>query len=176
MRVDKEAFFHWTPIAWLVLTEDYPIFYSLMKRYPDSLRKGWSPHVESAAKFMDSHMDFRKEIVGKLKEGPAATSEFRGYGKREKSSDGWSSGSEVSRMLYHLHMVGEVMVLGHRANQNIWALTDEFLPLRAEKNILPARDLEMKTAARAIGALGIASERDIFNILSGDVTQILKEP
>jgi uncharacterized protein YcaQ len=162
MWTDKEAFFHWTPIAWLVLTEDYPIYYSLMKRYLDSLRRGWSSHSESAAKFMDSHMDLRKEIVKKLKEGPAATSEFRGYGKRLKSSDGWSSGSEVSRMLYHLHMIGEVMVSGHRSNQNVWALTEDFLPLRAEKTIFPAMDLEMKTAVRALGALGIASERDIF--------------
>ena len=162
MWIDKEAFFHWTPIAWLVLTEDYPIFYSLMRRYPDSLRKGWSSHGESARKFMDSHIGLRREIIGKLKEGPAPTSQFRGYGKKVKTSDGWSSESEVSRMLYHLHMVGEVMVSGHSANQNVWSLTDEFLPLKAEKTILPTRDLEMKTALRALGALGIATEGDIY--------------
>ncbi len=159
---DKEALFHWVPIAWVVLAEDYPIFYSLMKRYPDSMRKGWASHAESARKFMDSHKELRNKIIKKLLEGPTETSQFRGFGKREKSPDGWSSGSEVGQLLFHLQMSGEVMVSGHSGSQNVWSLTDEFLPPKIIRTILEPIRLERQMAIRALKAMGAATERDIF--------------
>ncbi len=162
MWKDKEAIFIWSPIAWIVLTEDYPIFHSLMKRYPDSMRRGWASHAVSARKFLDSHYELKQKVLGKLKEGPAETGQFRDYGSRKKSPDGWSFGNEVNELLFHLHMSGEVMVSGHSANQNIWILTDDFLPKWADRTIFSTEDLEKIGAQRALRALGVASEADIY--------------
>ena len=42
---DEKTFFeHWTPQASIVLTEDYPIYHSLMSRYPASLSGSWRNH------------------------------------------------------------------------------------------------------------------------------------
>lgn len=162
MWKDRGAFFHWVPTAWIVLTEDYPIFYSFMKRYPESLKTGWSSHAESARNFMKSRLELRNRVVEKLKAGPADTGQFRDYGIRKKSADGWSSGNEVTELLFHLHMSGEVMVAGHSGNQNVWALTEDFLPDWAERTFLSSEDLERTAAIRALRALGTAPEMDIY--------------
>lgn len=162
MFEDKEAFFHWVPIAWIVLTEDYPIFYSLMKRYPESMKKGWASHVGHAQKFMDSREELKKRVIERLRAGPAETGQFKGFGIRKKSPDGWSSGNEVTQLLFHLHMSGEVMVSGHSGNQNIWALTDDFLPGRAKRTVLPVTEFERTAAIRGLMALGAAPELDLY--------------
>lgn len=161
MWQDRDAFFHWTPVAWIVLTEDYPLFNSLMKNYPDSMRKGWSSHIGPASKFLQDHRELRERVVNHLKKGPAETSQFKGFGQRRKSVDGWSSGNDVVQLLFHMHMAGEVMVAGHSGNQNVWALTEDFLPQWAEKSVLPSGELERRTAMRSLKALGVAPEVDI---------------
>ncbi|MCL4451361.1 MAG: winged helix DNA-binding domain-containing protein [Candidatus Thermoplasmatota archaeon] len=159
---DKEVLFHWTPIAWLVLAEDYPIFYSLMARYPDSMIKGWASHAESASKFLKSHHELKQKVMKSLNEGPAETGQLKGYGKKKKKQDGWSSANEVNELLFHLQMTGEVMVVGHSGKQNLWGLTDNFLPRSVERKIIPAVELEMSTAIRAMRALGVSAEYDIY--------------
>ncbi len=159
---DKEVLFHWAPIAWLVLAEDYPIYYSLMTRYPDSMRRGWASHAESASKFLNSHHELKQKVMKRLKEGPAETGQFKDYGNRKKSPDGWSSGNEVTQLLFHLQMKGEVMVAGHSGNQNLWDLTDNFLPKSVERTIIPTVELEMVTAIRAMRALGVSADYDIY--------------
>ncbi len=158
---DRKIFLHWTPTAVLVSTEDYPIFYSLMKRYPESLGNSWASHIKPAKEFLERHADLREVVMATLKSGPADARMFKGFGKRVKSSDGWSSGNEVTTLLYHLHMCGEVMVSGHNANQNVWSLTDAFLPSWAEKKELSIQELESMTALRSLKALGVGSEYDI---------------
>ncbi len=175
MWEDKEAFFHWIPIAWIVLTEDYPLFYSLMKRYPDSMRKGWASHAEPAKKFMDSRQDLKQKVLKRLREGPAETGHFKDYAKRKKSPDGWGSGNEVTQLLFHLNMAGEVMVAGHSKNQNVWALTDDFLPQGTVRSVLPVEELERITAIRALKALGVAPEFDIFRYFIRGRYTILKD-
>ena len=158
---DRKIFLHWTPTAVLVSTEDYPIFYSLMKRYPESLGNSWASHIKPAKEFLERHADLREVVMATLKSGPADARMFKGIGKKVKSSDGWSSGNEITTLLYHLHMCGEVMVSGHNANQNLWSLTDAFLPSWAEKKELSIQELESLTALRSLKALGVGSEYDI---------------
>src|SRR5439155_25196804 len=38
---DKKLFEHWSHGASIVLTEDYPLIYSLKNRYPETLSKSW---------------------------------------------------------------------------------------------------------------------------------------
>ncbi len=161
MWKSREIFLHWTPIAYLVLTEDYPIFYSLMKEYPESLGSSWRNHIPRAQNFLDSHKELKGQVLEKLIKGPASIREFRYYGDRRKSEDGWSTGNDVSTLLYHLHMLGEVMVSGHESNQNVWSLTEEFLPAWANRKHLPMEDLERQTVIRGLKAMGAGTELDI---------------
>ena len=157
---DRKVFLHWTPIAFLVLTEDYPIYYSMMKRYPESLTKSWGNHIPKAKAFLIKHRELRKRMLTELKQGPLQPTQFRDY-VTERRADKWSSRSDVSNMLFHMHMRGEVMVVGRERNQNIWGLSEEFLPSWAVRKALTEEEFEREAAQRAIRGLGTAILREV---------------
>jgi uncharacterized protein YcaQ len=158
---EKKLFLHWTPIASIVLTEDYPLYYSLMKRYPDSLTRSWGNHRDRARKFLAEHKALRTAVLRELKKGPLPLTQFRDYVRTKRSADAWTAGSDLSLMLFHLLMSGEVMVVGHKGNQNVWGLSDGFLPSSVEKKLLTEQEVELEAAQKAIRALGTASPREI---------------
>jgi uncharacterized protein len=158
---EKKVFEHWTPVASIVLTEDYPLYCTLMKGYPESLSKSWGNHIPRARKFLASHLDLRKRILRDLKKGPLLLSQFSDYTRTKRSSDGWSSENDVSNMLFHLSMRGEVMVVGHDGNQNVWGLSEDFLPEWTDRKPLAQEEFERVAAQRAIRALGTASPSEI---------------
>ena len=157
---DRKVFLHWTPIAFLVLTEDYPMYYSLMTRYPESLTKSWGNHIPRAKQFLADHRELRARMLTELKNGPLKPTEFRDY-RSKRSEDGWSGGSDVSTMLFHMHMSGEAMVVGREGNQNIWGLSEEFLPSWAVRKAMSEEEFEREAAQRAIRGLGTAALREI---------------
>ncbi len=159
---DKKFFLFWTPMASIVLTEDYPLYNSLMKRYSELLSRSKSIQVISAKKFVAENRELRKRILSQLRAGPLPTKQFNDYVRTGKSADGWSSGSEVSRMLFHLLKIGEVMVVGHQGINNVWGLTESFLPKEAGRKELSGEEFEREAAQRAIRGLGIAFEREIY--------------
>lgn len=157
----KKLFLHWTPAASIVLTEDYPIYSSLMKRYPESLSKSWGGQMRRAKKFLAEHKDLRKRVLAELtKKGPLQANQFQDH-VRAKSPDGWTSGSNVTVMLYHLMMMGEVIVVGHNGLQNIYDLSDRFLPNWVDRRELSEEEFEREAAQRALRALGTLTPREI---------------
>jgi uncharacterized protein YcaQ len=158
---EKKLFQHWAPIAMIVLTEDYPLYYSLMKRYPESLTKSWGGQRLRARKFLAEHGELRKRVLTQLRNGPLQLSQFNDYVKTKRNPDGWTSGSDVSQTLSHMQMSGEAMVVGHEGLQNIWGLSERFLPSWTKRTELPGEEFELQAAQRAIGALGTASPREI---------------
>jgi uncharacterized protein YcaQ len=158
---EKKLFQHCTPIASIVLTEDYPIYYSMMKRYPESLTKSWYGHIERAKKFLAQHKELRKRILSDLKKGPLQLKQFSDYVRAGRSADGWSPSSDVSRVLFHLLMSGEVMIVGHQGFQNIWGLSRDFLPDWVDRKELTEEEFEREAAQRALRALGVAFPREI---------------
>ncbi len=180
---DRKVFLHWIPIASLVLTEDYPIYYSLMKRYPESLTKAWGNHIPVAKRFLAKHRELRKRMLAELGRGPLQPTQFRDYVRTKRNEDGWSSGSDVSRMLFHMHMSGEVMVVGREGNQNIWGLSEEFLPSWAVRKELSEAEFEREAAQRAIRGLGTAIVREVryyfppgrYQNLKSTLTQLEEE-
>ena len=158
---DRKVLLHWTPIAFLVLTEDYPIYYSLMKRYPESLTKSWGNHIPRARQFLAEHRELRKRMLSELRRGPLQPTQFRDYVRTKRSADGWSSGNDVSNMLFHMHMSGDVMVVGRDGNRNIWGLSEEFLPGWAVRKELPEEEFEWEAAQKAIRGLGTAVHREV---------------
>ncbi len=157
---DRKVFLHWTPIAFLVLMEDYPLYYSLMKRYPESLTKSWGNHIPRARQFLAEHGELRKRMLRELKKGPLKPTEFRDY-RAKRSTDGWSGGSDVSNMLFHMHMGGDVMVVGREGNQNVWGLSEEFLPGWTVRKELSEEEFEWEAAQKAIRGLGTAVFREV---------------
>jgi uncharacterized protein len=157
---EKKLLLHWNPHACIVLTEDYPIYRSLMERYPESLLKGWGNHIPRAKKFL-ADKELKKRVLTELRDGPLTPTQFKSY-QAKKSPDGWSSGSDVSNMLYHLHMRGEVMVVGRQGNKNLYGLTEEFFPDLAKIEGLSEEECEQRAAERALRALGTAKEREIY--------------
>lgn len=158
---EKRVFEHWTPIASLVAAEDYPLFYTLMKKYPNSLSGSWKSQAVTASEFLAEHVELRKKVLKELERGPRQASEFAERRETKKSDDGWSTQSPVALMLYHLHMSGEVMVVGHQGNQNVWGLSVDFLPSWVKREELSWDLFERSAAQRAIRALGTATRIEI---------------
>jgi uncharacterized protein YcaQ len=156
---EKKLFLHQAP-AMIVLTEDYPLFYSLMRRYPESISKSWGGWKVRAKKYLAMH-ELRKRILNELKNGPLRLNQFRDHVRTGRSADGWTSASDVSHMLFHLQMTGDVMIVGHQGNQNIWGLSEKFLPSWVERKDLTEEEFEREAAQRALRALGTASPREI---------------
>lgn len=158
---EKKLFLHWTPAASIVLTEDYPIYSSLMRRYPESLSKSWGGQMRRAKKFLADHKDLRKRVLADLrKKGPLQANQFHDH-VPSKSPDGWTSGSNVTVMLYHLMMMGQVMVAGHNGLQNIYDLSERFLPEWVDRRELSEEEFEREAAQRALRALGTLTPREI---------------
>lgn len=158
---EKKLFLCWTPIASIVPTDDYPLHHSLMRRYPDSLSDSWGSQRERARRFLATHADLRESTLAELRHGPRPLTQFEDHVRTGKRADGWTSGSPVSSLLSYLLMTGDVMVVGHRGIQNVWGLTEQFLPNWADRADLTEADVERASAQKAIRALGTASPREI---------------
>jgi uncharacterized protein len=158
---EKKLFQHWTPMASIVLTEDFPLYHSLMSRYPESMSPSWDNHRRRAERFLADHSELRKKVLNELRKGPLQLSQFEDHSRTRRSDGEWTFGSDVSQMLFHLLMSGKVMVVGHEGNQNIWGLSDQFLPNWVPRKELEPEEFERAAAQRAIRALGAASPSEI---------------
>ena len=180
---EKKLFEHWTPMASLVLTEDYPLYASLMRRYPDSLTSSWGSQRTRARRFLTEHAGLRRRILRDLRSGPRSVSEFEAHEGTRRDDGDWAASSDVTEMLFHLLMRGEAMVVGHRGAQNLWGLTEQFLPASVKREPLSEQEFERTAAQRALRALGTATEREIrhyyprgrYRNLKGTLAHLEKE-
>jgi uncharacterized protein len=159
---EKRLFEHWTPIASLVLTEDFPLYHALMTRYPRSLSRSWGAQGARAKRFLDAHTALRRRMLKKLAGRPLRMSEFEDHPRTKRDDGEWAPSSDVSEMLFHLLMTGEVMVVGHEGAQNLWGLAEEFLPPWTPRTALSREEFERAAAQRAIRALGAATPPEIL--------------
>jgi uncharacterized protein len=151
----------WIPMASIVLADDYPLYYSLMRRYPESLSHSWGSQRAQAREFLATHRKLRRQLLRELRRGPRTAGQL-GEDARTRRDDGdWAPSSDADEMLGHLVMAGEAMVVGHEGNQNLWGLSEEFLPRRAERRLLPEEEVARAAAQRALRALGTAAPREI---------------
>jgi uncharacterized protein YcaQ len=158
---EKRLFQHWLPFAAIVSCEDYPIYSSLMRRYPGSLAGSWKHQSLEAAEFLTSHRELRRRVLRELARGPLLVSQFKDHHRTKRRNEDWAPGSDVGEMLFHLHMRGEVMVVGHEGNQNLWGLTEGFLPRWVDDTPLTEEEYERRAAERAILALGTATAPEV---------------
>ncbi len=157
---EKKLFEYWAHQASIVLTEDYPLYYTMMKEWPDTptVPQSWRPRIKKWAR---ENSKVRSYVLGELKsKGPRLSRQFE-KPRAKKDSMGWGSWNDVSRMLYHLFWRGEVMVVGRQGTQKVWGLTSGFLPDWAEKDELPDGEVEYRAAQRSIRALGVATKAQV---------------
>ncbi|MCI4356094.1 MAG: winged helix DNA-binding domain-containing protein [Thermoplasmata archaeon] len=158
---EKKLLQHWTPLASIVLTEDFPLYASLMRRYPDSLSRSWGSQRTRAKRFLADHAELRRNVLSELRSGPLRLGQFADHARTKRNDGEWTPASDVSQLLFHLQMSGQVMVVGHQGNQNLWGLPDQFLPGWVDRTELSSEDAEREAAQRAIRALGTATPREV---------------
>jgi len=158
---DKKLFEYWAHQASIVLMEDYPLYYSLMRRHPDVLVRPGSIWRQRIDMFLNANTRLRDRILSELrKKGPLLSRQFEDK-TRAKRSFGWSSWGDVSRMMFHLFLKGEVMVVGRQGKQKLYGLSENFLPSWVSKKELSSEEVECLSAQRSLRALGIANTSEI---------------
>jgi len=163
---DKRLFEYWAHQASIVMMEDYHLYYSLMRRHPDMLASEGSVWRQRIDKFLNVNAKLRDHILNELrKKGPLLSREFEDK-TRVKGSLGWGSWGDVSRMMFHLFLMGEVMVVGREGKQKLYGLSEDFLPSWVSKKELSAEEVEYLAVQRSLRALGIANSSEINWALS----------
>jgi uncharacterized protein len=158
---EKRLFEYCAHALSLVPTEDYALYSSLMRRYPESLSKSWGSWRAEARRWIPAHRALRRAVLRELRKGPKRAAEFPDHARTRHRDGGWGSGSDVTAMLFHLWMSGEVMTVGYDGREKIWGLTEEFLPRSVERTPPTVSEVEYRFAQRAIRAMGIAGRREI---------------
>jgi len=111
--------------------------------------------------FLNANTRLRDRILSELrKKGPLLSRQFEDK-TRAKRSFGWSSWGDVSRMMFHLFLKGEVMVVGRQGKQKLYGLSENFLPPWVSKKELSSEEVECLSAQRSLRALGIANTSEI---------------
>ena len=65
---EKKLFLHWVNLtASIVRTEDYSLYYSMMKRYPESIGKSWGSRKPRTREFLVDHRELGNSILKQLK-------------------------------------------------------------------------------------------------------------
>jgi uncharacterized protein YcaQ len=158
---DKKLFEYWAHQASIVMMEDYPLYYSLMQRHPDMLASQGSVWRQRIDKWLKANTRLRDHVLSELRrKGPLLSRQFEDK-TRVKGSLGWGSWGDVSRMMFHLFLKGEVMVVGREGKQKLYGLSKDFLPSWVSKKKLSAEEVEYLAVQRSLRALGIANSSEI---------------
>jgi uncharacterized protein len=159
----RKLFEYWAHQASIVLMEDYPLYYYMMRGYPDVFLKSMGPIWRARVKkWLGANSNLRNYVLTELKQkGPLLSREFEDKTRAKPRGFGWSSWSDVSRMLFHLFFKGEVMVVGRQGKQKLWDISERFLPGWVSKEELSEQEVEYEAVQRALRALGTANESEL---------------
>jgi uncharacterized protein len=158
MYREKILFEYWAHQLSILLWEDYPLFLSGMRNYPD-LQTVWGKRV---LKWMKDNKKLETYILSELrKKGPLASREFEDKSERRWSSSGWSNNRNVSRMLQFLFFQGKVMVTERNGNTKLWDLAQRCLPENYSKEEVGDEEIEYQAVQRSLKALGVATPSHI---------------
>ena len=158
---DRRLLQHWIPFSAIVATEDYPLYASLMHRYPESLSDSWGAQRARARAFLTRHRELRKSVLAELRGGPLQLNQFKDHARTKRTASDWQPSSAVAEMLWHLLMSGEAMVVGHDGAQNLWGLPDAFLPSWVNRRGMSEQEADQEAAQRALRGLGVATAQEI---------------
>ena len=182
---DRMLFEYWAHQASIVLTEDYPLYYPMMRGVPDMIPRWfgrtWFLRTEE---WMKKNKHLHDHIMKELKErGPLFSRQFENTPRRKRKHSGWSSRGGTSRMLSHLFFRGLLSITGRNGNQKLWDISENYLPDWVSRKDMSAEEVEYEAVQRSLLALGVASAseirfyflRDRYPNLKGTLERLLRE-
>ena len=99
----------------------------------------------------------RRDILERLgKSGPLPSREFPDLCTVPWQSTGWSNNRNVTQMLEHMVLRGEVAVAGRRTGDRLWDLAERVYP---DDPVIPSGEARRIRNERRLAALGIARAR-----------------
>jgi uncharacterized protein len=160
---DRSLFEYWGHQASIVLTEDYPLYYGMMRRRPGSTPTPWWPSRERRVeRWLGAHLELRKYVLAELeRRGPLSSREFGHPTASKRKGTGWGAVGDLTEMLEILFLRGEVMVAGREGRLRIWDLPERYLPRGGAESDLTHDEVEYQAVQRSLSALGIASAVEI---------------
>jgi uncharacterized protein YcaQ len=157
---ERRLFEYWAHCASIVLTEDYPLHSTLMRRYP---RRDVASGARIRA-WVSQNERLRRYILNKLRRhGPLLSRELEEHGRPPTQwvSTGWTSDRNVSRMLDYLWLSGKIMVASRQGIQKAWDLAERCLPAWTPRERLSEHETARRAAIRALRALGVGTARQV---------------
>jgi hypothetical protein len=157
---ERRFFEYWAHCASIVLTEDYPLHYRMMRAYPGD-GSAWNIRV---GEWVRANQPLKRYLLAQVrKHGPVLSRDLEDEQQPPKGwvSTGWTSGRNVSGMLDYLWLSGQIMVAGRQGIQKVWDLAERCLPEWTPRDKLSARQAVRLAAQKSLRALGVGTARHI---------------
>ncbi len=168
--VDRTLFEYWGHAASLLPMGDYRFYIPMMRSFydPTSWYRGW----------LEKYGDHIGPVLRRVREeGPKAARDFENPGKRGRGP--WWDWKPAKAALEMLFWRGELMIRERRGFQRVYDLTERVLPAGTDVRPPAPEELGRFIVRRALGALGVAGEKEIRDYIRiGDrniVANALKE-
>lgn len=157
---DRHLFEYWAHCASLVLTEDYPIHRLLMRER----LTGESAWEARSREWLAANAALVNHVRDRLRaEGPLQLNAFEDRAVQSWESTGWTSGRNVARVIDHLWLRGELVVVGRNGIHRLWGLADDHLPPWTPRDEWETHQVVRQAAQHALRALGVAKPAHIGN-------------
>ena len=164
---ERTLFEYWAHCASIVLTEDYPIHHVRMRAYLSRPTAG----SQRERDWLEQNKKLKKHILTQLRRrGPLLSRDLESISPEAQDwvSTGWTSGRNVSQMLDHLWLSGQIMVTGRQGIQKVWDLTERCLPAWTPREKLSEDEMTRRAALKSLRALGVATRQHIgFHFIRG---------
>lgn len=153
---ERRLFEYWAHCASIVLTEDYPLYHTWMRRYP----RGDSTYSVDIRAWVNQNQELKRYILTELcRHGPLLSRDLEERGQQPTKwvSTGWTTNRNISRMLDYLWMSGKIMVAGRQGIQKVWDLAERCLPAWTPHAPLTEHETARQAAVRSLRALGVGT-------------------
>ena len=169
--IDRAVFEYWGHAASYLPLKDYRFYLPMMKSFYDaknSWYRGWG----------ERYGGYLEPVLRRIREeGPLAARDFENLAARGQGP--WWDWKPAKAALETLFWRGELMIRERRGFERIYDLTERVLPAGTDTRLPSADELGRFIVRRALGALGVAGEREIRDYIRiGDrhiVAAALKE-
>jgi uncharacterized protein YcaQ len=157
---ERKLFEYWAHAASLVLTEEYPIQMRGMRWH----QRDQAGREQREKEWLERNGSFREYVLREIRErGRLQAKDFADTSSSSWTSTNWSDERNITGMLDHLWMRGEVMVAGRKNGQRLWDLAERVLPDWTPREVLSDRECTHIAAQKSLCMLGVATSKQIKN-------------
>jgi uncharacterized protein YcaQ len=144
---EERQLFEWNAFIWPI--EALPLIRARMAR-PNRGKYAWERRSRD---FLVANRKFRRHVLKELEaNGPLLSRELADHSVGAWASDGWWGNRNVAVMLEILHGLGEVAIVGRRANHRLWDLAKRWYP---ETEVLSHEEAERELEELRFRTLGV---------------------